>query len=115
MGTGMGAGATESVGNDGMPVRVDASEEVRAYLRERGGRLFVWTSAHWECQHRITTLEADTDRPPYEDAHFERVYSGDFEVFLDMGSWRRPDMLELALRGRRRKIAAYWNGERAVR
>ena len=98
-----------------MPLTVVAPDEVRAYLRERGGRLYVWTSAHWECQHRVATLEADTDRPPHGDAHFERVYAGDFDVFLDMGSRRRPEMLELALKGRRKKVTAYWNGEGAVR
>ena len=114
-GTDMSTGATESVGNSGAPVRVVAGDEVRAYLREHGRRLYVWTSSHWECQHRITTLEADTDRPPYRDARFEHVYSGDFDVFLDMGSRRQPEMLKLALKGRHRKITAYWNGEGAVR
>lgn len=101
----------ETVVVHGRPVTVTASPEARAALAARGGDLYLWTSGHGCCVGRITLLEADTARPATGDHHFERVAGRGFDLFVDLGTRTPPKELVLELRGRHKRIAAFWNGQ----
>jgi hypothetical protein len=92
-------------------MKITATDEVRELARERGGSLYVWTSAHRCCSGPLTLLEAATEMPPGAARRFLAFKAGGFELLLDMGGQRLPEELVLELRGRRRKIAAFWNGQ----
>ena len=92
-------------------MRIRATDEVAAAVRERGGRLYVWTSAHRCCSGPLVLLETASE-PPKGAEHLFRSYdAGGYEVLLDMGRRRSPDELVLELRGRRRSVVAFWNDQ----
>ena len=92
-------------------MRIRATEEVAAAVLERGGRLYVWTSAHRCCSGPLVFLETG-EAPPKGEARGFRAYdAGGFQVLLDMGGRRPPGELVLKLRGRRRKVVAFWNDQ----
>ena len=91
-------------------MRVLASDEVRDYVREHGGRVYVWTTSHRCCSGRLTLLKADTARPPGWPERSEPLQVGGFEVFLEGGAHGSPVDLELELKGRKKRISAFWNG-----
>ena len=92
-------------------MKVTATDEVRELVREQGGRLYVWTSVHGCCTGKLTLLEAGTVRPPTAGRRFRESDAGGFELLLDLGGQRQPEELVLELRGRRKKIAAFWNDQ----
>ena len=90
-------------------MRVLASPEAVAYVRERGGQLFVWVD-RLRSQGTVNFLEASTESPG-SDRSFRRLAGRDFELFVDPGGLKLPESLHLELRGRRKKhLRAYWNG-----
>jgi hypothetical protein len=91
-------------------MRVRASDAVRDYVTKRGGRVYVWTTDHRCCNGRLTLLKADTGRPPNWPDRSHPVQAEGFEVFLDSGAHGRPLDLELELKGRKKRISAFWNG-----
>ena len=101
---------------DSPPVRILAVKEVREVVRERGGSLYLWTDVHGVCEGKVTLLRVGTERPRDEGLHFERIGDGSegFDVFLAIGSLLRPEFVEIELRGRRKQIRAYWNGQASV-
>jgi hypothetical protein len=94
-------------------MRVIASPDAVAFVRDRGGRVFVWTlpmegpiggSA-------VFALEASTESAGPE-RDFVRLAGGDFDVLIDTGARSLPDELHFAVKGwRRKRIRAYWNGK----
>jgi hypothetical protein len=105
------ATAAETVVVRGAPMTIVASSGARSALSERGGDLYLWTTAHGCCVGGVTLLEADTAPPPRGDHHFERVAGRGFDLFFDLGSRTPPEELVLELRGRRKRITAFWNGQ----
>jgi hypothetical protein len=112
--TSQGITQAESVAAGATPVRILAPDDVFAYLRERGGSLYVWTNVHGVCEGKVTLLEVATDRPSDQGLRFERIEADGLDVFLAIGSLLRPGFLELALHGRKKQIRAYWNGQASV-
>jgi len=92
-------------------MRIRATDEVAAAVRERGGRLYVWTSAHRCCSVQTVLLETGSEPPVGEGRQFRSHDAGGYEVLLDMGRQRQPEELVLELRGRRRKVVAFWNDQ----
>ncbi|MEI6449951.1 MAG: hypothetical protein WCP98_08370 [Actinomycetes bacterium] len=92
-------------------MRITAADGVREAVRERGGRLYVWTSTHRCCSGPLTLLETGAQRPPGVARRFHEIDAGGFALLLDMGPRRLPEELVLELRGRRKKIAAFWNDQ----
>ena len=90
-------------------MKIRATEEVAAAVRERGGRLYVWTSTHRCCTGPLVLLETGSRPPGGAARRFSTHDAGGFEVLLDAGSRRLPDELVLELRGRRRKVVAFWD------
>lgn len=99
----------ETVVLHGEPIRLVGSPDVFRLLRERGGDLYVWMRTHGCCIGALVMLEADTDRPA-SDHRFEHAPGDGFDLFIDLAGRQAPRTLALELRGRRRKIVAYWNG-----
>jgi hypothetical protein len=92
-------------------MRIRATDAVAERVCQKGGRIYVWTSAHRCCSGSLTLLEAATERPRGAERQFRELDAGDFRLLLDMGGLRLPEELVLEFRGRRRKIAAYWNDQ----
>ena len=92
-------------------MRITAADAVQGFVRERGGRLYVWTTTHRCCSGPLTLLETGTERPPGVARRFHEIDAGGFELLLDVGERRLPEELVLELRGRRRRIAAFWNDQ----
>ena len=91
------------------PIRIVAADDVRRFVRERGGRLYVWTVAHRGPRSVITLLETATTCPQGPTLGFVRFSAGDFDLYLDAGGRDWPDELVLELGWRRRLVRAYWN------
>ena len=88
-------------------MRVVASAEAVAFVRERGGRLFMWPQSRLYCG-TVTRLESSTE--PKEDREFHRVPVDGFELYLPV-HMREPEELEIGLRRfPRRHVQGYWNG-----
>jgi hypothetical protein len=90
-------------------MKVLAEPEVAEFVRDRGGRLFVWPDAKACCGGAITFLL--TDAEPAPGRRFGRVDAPGFELWFDPGAFAPPEELHLEVRGRRRRrVEAYWNG-----
>jgi hypothetical protein len=88
-------------------MRVTASPEAVALVREHGGKVYVRARRSRCCGGALTLLEA-ADEPG--ERTFNRFEANGIEVYLDE-RLRPPDELELAIGGlRRRRLRAYWNG-----
>ena len=92
-------------------MKITAADGVRDFVRGRGGRLYVWTSAHRCCSGSLTLLEAGSERPRGAERRFREIDAGGFELLLDVGARPVPEELVLELRGRGKKIAAFWNDQ----
>jgi hypothetical protein len=90
-------------------VDIRASDGVAAFVAERGGSLYVWTSTHRCCSGPLTLLETAVEAPGRGSHAFRRVASGGFDVLLDTGRRRAPRELVLELNRRRTKVNAYWD------
>jgi hypothetical protein len=91
-------------------MRLVASPEAVAFVREHGGRLFVWTERTGCCSGVTVRLKASTAPDPGRE--FRSAPANDqIELFFPEHLGRLPDELHLELHGRRRqRIDAYWNG-----
>ena len=88
---------------------IRASGEVAAFVTERGGSLYVWTSTHRCCTGPLTLLETAVEAPGRGAHAFRRVPADGFDVLLDTGPRRAPRELVLELNRRRTKVNAYWD------
>ena len=80
-------------------MKIAATDGVKDLVRERGGRLYVWTSAHRCCSGTLTLLEAGTESPPGAERRFREIDAAAFHWMLDLGA--RPAPEELVLEWRR--------------
>ena len=92
-------------------MKITVAGGVGELVREQGGRLYVWTRVHRCCTGQFTLLEAATRRPPGAERRFHEIDAGGFGLRLDLGARSAPEELVLELRGRRSKIAAFWNDQ----
>ena len=92
-------------------MEIRATEGVREFVRERGGRLYVWTSTHRCCTGPTTLLDAATQRPAGAARRFREYDAGGFSLLLDSGERPLPDELVLELRGIRKKVVAFWDDQ----
>jgi hypothetical protein len=89
-------------------MRVVASEEAVAFVRERGGRLFLWPQRTSYCCPNWR-LRSSTE--PDENREFRRVPTEGFELYLPRHMTREPEKLEIEVRRfPRRHVEGYWNG-----
>jgi hypothetical protein len=88
-------------------MRVEVSAPAVKAIKEQGGRLYVWPK-RGRCCGSTTTLVAATSPPANRD--FRRQEAPSFELYLPRHLARLPDELHVDVRGRSRRIQAYWNG-----
>jgi hypothetical protein len=88
-------------------MRIETTPEVRSFVRERGGMLFVRTRL---VSLRGPRLLETTTEPPPDALEWRRIETQGFLVFVPP-EMRLPRRLEIRLRGRiRPRVAALWNG-----
>jgi hypothetical protein len=88
-------------------MEVIASPAAVDFVREHGGKLFVWSRSSRCCHGRMTFLEAATSR---DDARaFRRVDTRGIDLYVRLP--RLPERLEIDVHGHfRRGVRAYWDG-----
>ena len=96
--------------DDVTSITIVASDEVRHFIAERGGELYVWVSHHGFGRCGLALLEAETRQTRTRGLYFCRVRERGFDLLLDFERrlWPRTLVLELSRRGT--KVRAYWNG-----
>jgi hypothetical protein len=90
---------------------VKVSTDAASFVYANGGRLWVW-AAHPRmcCSGAPAWMHAATEPPPGLSGFSEVPAEGMQIWFRGVGD-RRPDVLEIGLRGTRRpKVEAYWDG-----
>jgi hypothetical protein len=92
-------------------VIVEISADAAGFIRERGGRVWVWAARPRVCCAGTPAwMHAATEAPPGVSG-FSPVTAAGVLVFFRGLTGRQPDTLEIALRGRRRPaVEAYWDG-----
>ena len=92
-------------------MRVMVSAEAVALIRARGGRLWVWAARpRMCCAGTPSYMHAATERPAGVPG-FAVVSRDDVEIWFRAPGGMAPDVLEIALHGRRRPhVEAYWDG-----
>jgi len=89
-------------------MKITASGPAVEWIRDRGGRLFVWAGAH--CCGGTRFVESSTEAPGDLQV-FHREQGPGFELFVRQAGGQIPEEIVVELRGRRRpRLAAYWNG-----
>jgi hypothetical protein len=90
-------------------VRIETTPEVRRFIRERGGMLFVRMIRFGNLISPIVMLQASTDPPP-DALDWRRFDAPGFLLFVPR-SMRLPKSLQLQVRGLlRRRVDACWDG-----
>jgi hypothetical protein len=91
-------------------MRINTSDEVRAYVRSHGGVLYVNAHRRRCCSGSLTVLDTST-REPTDQAAYRMFDAGDMSVRLRTGGPEEPDELVIEMRGLgRKRPVAYWNG-----
>jgi hypothetical protein len=90
-------------------MEVETTAEVRSYIRERGGLLFVRARRFGAFFSGLTMLETSTEPPP-DALDWRRIEAPGFLLFVPR-AMRLPRSLQLQVRGSfRRRIDALWEG-----
>jgi hypothetical protein len=88
-------------------VDVSASPGAVEFVRERGGKLFVWSKSSRCCRGAVPFLEASTERD--DRRAFRQVPAEGIELYVDLP--RLPEQLEIGVNGWfRQSVRAYWEG-----
>jgi hypothetical protein len=92
-------------------VRVEVSSEAAEFVRERGGRLWVWAATPRVCCWGTPAFMHVATEPPPRVTGFAPVAAAPLEIWFRAPGGRCPDVLEIGLAGRRRaRVEAYWDG-----
>jgi hypothetical protein len=90
-------------------MKVLATAEVRAHIRDHGGMLFVWVKTHKPMRGALNFLRTSTEPPP-DALDWQRVESKGCLIFLPPGL-RLPRELHLVVKGLlSRRVEAFWEG-----
>ena len=103
---------------------VVTSEKADAFIRERGGDVwvwldprrglvgsYVWLEAH--CAPPRSSRQTSFTRSSRQPHRFRTINRGDLTVHVDFGRLEPPDELHFDVKGwrkRTRRLEAYWNG-----
>jgi hypothetical protein len=105
-------------------VKIVTSEKAAAFIRERGGEVWVWLDPRRGLVGSYVWLEAHCEAPgssrrssftrSSRRAHrFRRLVSGDLTIHYDWGRLEPPEELHFDVKGWRagtKHLEAYWNG-----
>lgn len=90
-------------------MEVETTPEVRSFIREHGGLLFVRARRFGSLVSGLTMLET-TLEPPLDALEWRRIEAPGFLLFVPR-AMRLPRSLQLRVRGRfRRRVDALWEG-----
>ncbi len=91
-------------------MRILFDAEVGAFIRDRGGRVFVWPEVRRCCSGGVSYLATSTEAAPAR-SDLQKIPADGFEVWFAARSRQPPAELYLDLKGwRRRRVEAYWEG-----
>ena len=92
-------------------MQVDISPEAAGFVAARGGRLWVWAAHPRRCCAQVPAYMHAATAPPAGLTGFAPVPAAGLELWFLAPAGVRPDVLEIALHGRRRpRVEAYWDG-----
>lgn len=96
-------------------MRVVMTDDAAAFVAANGGRLWVWAARPRMCCLGAPAWMHAATTPPDGIFGFSAVpdlgAAGNPEVFFRPVGGLRPDVLEIAMHGRRNpEVAAYWDG-----
>ena len=105
-------------------MKVVTSERARAYIRERGGNVWVWLDPHRGLVGSYVWLEAHPEPPrtsrrtkftraSRRPHRFTLLETDDLRLHYDFGRMDPPEELHLDRKGWRKgthRLEAYWNG-----
>ena len=92
-------------------MRVEVSPEAEEYVRGRGGQLWVWAAHPRVCCWGTPAYMYAATTPPRDPDGFSPAHTAGLEVWYRIPGDRRPDVLEIEVRGKRRPdVEAYWDG-----
>ena len=92
-------------------MRVDVSAQAAEFVREQGGQLWVWAAYPRMCCGGAPAYMHAATTPPPGLSGFSLVRSSGLDLWFRAPSGRRPDVLEIGVRGRRHpRVEAYWEG-----
>jgi hypothetical protein len=92
-------------------MQVQVTEEAAAFVAARGGTLWVWAHRPPACCNGTPYGMKASTTPPKDPTGFRPVPSDGVRVLFRAPGGRTPDVLEVAMHGRRNpRIEAYWDG-----
>jgi hypothetical protein len=92
-------------------MRVEVSPDAAAFVAARGGRLWVWAAHPVRCCAGVPAYMHAATEEPARPAGFDRIPVPGLELWFLAPAGVQPDVLEIALHGRRRpRVEAYWDG-----
>ena len=96
-------------------MRLDVSPEAAEFARANGGQIWVWAAyARLCCAGAPAWMHAATAAPDGLTGFMQlpaALTPGGLTVHFRGASGQRPDVLEIALKGKRRpQVIAYWDG-----
>ena len=92
-------------------MRVDVSPDAAAFVRARGGRLWVWAAAPRMCCAGTPPYMHAALQPPTRLLGFRQTPAAGLELWFRAPVGAAPEVLEIGMRGKRRpRVEAYWDG-----
>ena len=105
-------------------MRIITTDRAESYIREHGGKVWVWLDPHrglvgsyvWleaHCEPPRTSRKTKFTRASRRPHRFKAMEAEGFEIHYDFGRVPMPDELHLDRKGWRRashRLEAYWNG-----
>jgi len=92
-------------------MRVEVSPEAEEFVRGEGGQVWVWAAHPRLCCLGVPAYMYAATKPPPDPSAFSLLYAAGLEIWCRIPGDRRPDVLEIGMRGKRRpRVEAYWDG-----
>lgn len=91
-------------------MRVQVSPQAAELVAAQGGTLWVWARRPPMCCNGTPAIMRASTSPPEDPAGFTAIQAAGIDVRFRAPGGRSPDVLEVVLYGRRRKVEAYWDG-----
>lgn len=85
------------------------SDAAREIVLARGGEVFVWLHSRRCCGGAAVELAVSLE-PPHSGRDFEELAVDGLRVHVSLGRRSPPEEILLDVRGRRRRLEAYWDG-----
>jgi hypothetical protein len=92
-------------------MRVQVTPSAAEFVAAQGGTLWVWARRPPMCCNGTPSMMRASTSPPDDQAGFTSMTSDGIRVLFRAPGGRAPDVLEVALHGKRHpRVEAYWDG-----